>query len=133
MFAPAFFATAIQAGHVNLSYIANRMEELIDLIETAFEDASNEPKIVDRISLVLSNSQPLDTSNTENEIQTVQALGIHQLIDFSCNADQTKKLIGKKAVGTSDLMRKHMTSVFDEQLSKNPNMMYIGEDVEHGG
>lgn len=30
-------------------------------------------------------------------------------------------------------MRKSMTRVFDEAMSADPNVVYIGEDVEHGG
>jgi hypothetical protein len=30
-------------------------------------------------------------------------------------------------------MRKHMTEVIDEQLAKHSNLVYIGEDVVHGG
>jgi len=32
-----------------------------------------------------------------------------------------------------DVMRKHMTRVFDELLTAYPQMVYIGEDVVHGG
>ncbi len=40
------------------------------------------------------------------------------------------------ALGTpanKDVMRKHMTRVFDEILAEYPQSVYIGEDVEHGG
>ena len=103
------------------------------MTETAFEEASNEPKITSRMELIASNSRPLDLSNRENENSHVQALGIEKLVEFSCSTEDGKKLKGKKAMGASDVMRKHMTRCFDEQLEKNSNMMYIGEDVEHGG
>ncbi len=32
-----------------------------------------------------------------------------------------------------DVMRKHMTKIYDELLTAYPNMVYIGEDVIHGG
>jgi 2-oxoisovalerate dehydrogenase E1 component len=34
---------------------------------------------------------------------------------------------------TRDVMRKHMTKVFDELMATYPNMAYLGEDVVHGG
>ena len=32
-----------------------------------------------------------------------------------------------------NVMRKWMTRVFDEALSQHPELVYLGEDVEHGG
>jgi pyruvate/2-oxoglutarate/acetoin dehydrogenase E1 component len=32
-----------------------------------------------------------------------------------------------------DSMRKHMTRAFDEVLGADPAVVYVGEDVEHGG
>jgi hypothetical protein len=32
-----------------------------------------------------------------------------------------------------DVMRKHMTRVFDELLGQYKEAVYVGEDVEHGG
>merc|ERR1711968_137055 len=39
----------------------------------------------------------------------------------------------KKTKVKADVMRKHMTAVFKEVLDAYPEMVYIGEDVEHGG
>lgn len=109
------------------------MEEIINMVEVAFKTASNEPKIDDRSSLVSSNSRPVDFSNKSFEEAEVHALQIEKLVEYVCSDEEDKKLAGKKAMGSSDVMRKHMTRCFDEQLEKNTNMMYIGEDVEHGG
>lgn len=129
----AFLATAVEVGHVDVAYLANRMEELIELIEIAFEKASTEPKIMDRKTLLESNSRPIDSGNRDNELSHIQAFDIEQLLEFTSDVNDKKILKGKKAMGASDVMRKHMTTFFDEQLEKNPSMMYIGEDVEHGG
>lgn len=129
----AFFATAVQAGHVSVPYLAQRMEEIIGLVEAAFETAMNEPKITDRNALVASNSQPLDLSNLESHNQGSKGLEIERLIQYSTSEDPDKNLVGKKAAGSSDLMRKHMTRCFDELLGSRPDMVYIGEDVQHGG
>jgi hypothetical protein len=32
-----------------------------------------------------------------------------------------------------DSMRKHMTRAYDEVLGADPAVVYLGEDVEHGG
>jgi TPP-dependent pyruvate/acetoin dehydrogenase alpha subunit len=129
-----FMATAVQAGHVSVSYIADRMEKIIDMVEEAFEVAVNEAKITDRATLVATNSQPLDLSNIRSHKPDVKGLGIEGLINYVDNDDKDKgKLVGKIAKGNSDLMRKHMNRCFDELLHKNHDMVYIGEDVEHGG
>jgi hypothetical protein len=36
-------------------------------------------------------------------------------------------------MGEIDTMRKHMTRLYDELLRTNTDMVYIGEDVQHGG
>lgn len=36
-------------------------------------------------------------------------------------------------MGEVDTMRKHMTRLYDELLRTNTDMVYIGEDVQHGG
>lgn len=124
----AFLATAVQSGHVTVPYLADRMSAMIDMIEKSFDIASMEPKINNRVSLIMSNSQPLDTSNDKSP--TDKALHIENLLQHAATSN---KLTGKKATGSSDVMRKHMTRCFDEALEKNRHMMYIGEDVEHGG
>ena len=126
-------ATAVQAGHVTVPYIADRMEEIIGMVEIAFATARMEPKITDRAALAAANSQPLDLSNMLENKPDVKGLQIEELIHFADSDDKDKKLIGKKAAGASDVMRKHMTKCFDEFLHKNHDTVYIGEDVEHGG
>ena len=36
-------------------------------------------------------------------------------------------------IGEADTMRKHMTRLYEELLRANTDMVYIGEDVQHGG
>lgn len=36
-------------------------------------------------------------------------------------------------IGGVDTMRKHMTRLYEELLGENTDMVYIGEDVQHGG
>ena len=38
-----------------------------------------------------------------------------------------------RPMGEVDTMRKHMTRLYDELLRTNTDMVYIGEDVQHGG
>lgn len=38
-----------------------------------------------------------------------------------------------RPMGEFDTMRKHMTRLYDELLRINTDMVYIGEDVQHGG
>lgn len=70
-----------------------------------------EPKISTREELVETNSAPL----------VPMARKVH-----TPSPAKTKKK-------DLQVMRKHMTQVIDETLTKHPNCVYLGEDVVHGG
>jgi hypothetical protein len=113
----------------------SRFDELQDIIERAFDMASSEPKITDRAALVRSNSQPLDPGYSSKSLG--ESEGNKKALDmadvFGHVSGSGAAIAPKKVTATCDVMRKHMNRVFDEALVANKNMMYIGEDVQHGG
>lgn len=82
-----------------------------------------------------SNSQPLDNGYSSKSL--AESSGKKRALDmtevFSHVAGTGGAIAPKKVTATCDVMRKHMNRVFDEALVANKNMMYIGEDVQHGG
>jgi hypothetical protein len=131
----AFIHSAIRCGHVTSEYVASRFDELQDIIERAFDAASAEPKINNRVALVRSNSQPLDSGYSSKSL--IESNGKKKSLDmddvFSNVSGSGAAIAPKRVTATCDVMRKHMNRVFDEALVANKNMMYIGEDVQHGG
>lgn len=130
----AFLATAVHCGHLTNERILHRAEELISIIEGVFEQAYSETKISSRSALIETNSRPLDKSGAAHESRKFveeKALDIEPL--FSGHSTTSASFPSKKVTATCDVMRKHMTKCFDEALSRYKNMMYIGEDVQHGG
>lgn len=55
------------------------------------------------------------------------------LVPFTQPAPAATKAAKAKKAAKVDVMRKHMTGVFKEALDAYPELVYIGEDVEHGG
>lgn len=100
----------VAGGIITYEYAAQRFQEIRQILEDSFEVAVNEPKITSRESLLQRNSAPLVPVNH------VEA-----------------KLKASYSPNELHPMRKHMTEVIDEMLAKYTNLVYIGEDVTHGG
>lgn len=112
------FSVALQLGVVTEEELASTFASLQTTVEQVFDQAVEEPKITSREALVASNSQPL-------AVNTAPAVTV----------TKTLKTPGGSASpeGRAEPMRKHMTRVFDEILEKDKSVVYLGEDVEHGG
>jgi 2-oxoisovalerate dehydrogenase E1 component len=95
--------------------VHDRLDEIHYMAVNAFDEASLEEKVTrqDMLNRVSPPALPLFSSSNSMED------GI---------APVTFKPTGKKEV-----MRKHMTRVIDECLGQYPEVVYLGEDVEHGG
>lgn len=110
---------AISSGVMTSNELVTWTETYINIIENAFDVAAEEPKINSVEVLIHCNSKP--------EVKT------------ACKGPIVKfrypfiKETSSSGVGSKDAMRKHMTRVFDELLQDNKDVVYIGEDVEHGG
>jgi hypothetical protein len=127
-------ATAVHCGHLTNDRILHRAEELIGVIESAFDKAYSESKIISRSALIETNSRPLEgigSAHGTRKVTEEKALDIEAL--FTGHSTVSPSFPSKKVTATCDVMRKHMTKCFDEALSRYKNMMYIGEDVQHGG
>ncbi len=126
IFCKEFCSFAVSSGAISWSEINDEFQSIHGSIERAFNTAVNEPKIVSREQLVETNSAPAITAASSDPAV------------YSNCRDQGR---GGAAPGTkappSDPMRKLMTSVFDEALGgQSPagnNVIYLGEDVRHGG
>jgi len=101
---------AIENGVFTYSQLERLYHELMEETSEAFQQAINEPKISSREKLVKSNSQPLAPIPEQPPKRKTEVPNSMRMV-----------------------MRKHMTQVIDESLQNNKNMVYIGEDVQHGG
>ncbi|KAL3922018.1 MAG: hypothetical protein SGILL_002436, partial [Bacillariaceae sp.] len=93
------------------SELCDRFEELKQQADQAFEIAIQEPKVslddmMDRVSVPLA---PLPQPGISSLTETV------------------------KKVEKPQIMRKHMTRVIAEAMEDDPSVVYLGEDVRHGG
>ena len=115
-------AMALERGVITESDLVSRFERTQRIVEEAFNQAVNEPKIADLglDALVATNSQPLTRSSDS----------------FICRDESASlKHPSVKATNPSvpEAMRKHMTRAYDELLTNQKDVIYIGEDVTHGG
>ena len=132
------------------------LTQLWEETKTAFNLASAEPKIssrealAERISIPLAPvpahyhpEQPVETSeklvgyssgpvlSDRSAFHNVQTRVGEQLgTPLAFPADHE---VNNGAGVTRDVMRKHMTRVYDELMQAYPQAVYIGEDVMHGG
>ena len=100
-----FIGDAVERGVLDAETVAARNDEISRAVRAAFDAAAAEPKLDDRAALVKRVAAPLAPVPPTPAATT-----------------------GKK-----DVLRKHATRVLDELLSKHEDVVYIGEDVEHGG
>ena len=113
-------ANAVEEGVVTYEELQQWYLHLTEETERAFQKAVNEPKIESRESLVQSNSQPLAPIPAASQ--------------WKAPLDMDKASVPPTTPDLSrGVLRKHMTQVIDESLESNPQMAYLGEDVQHGG
>mmetsp|Transcript_13624 Transcript_13624/g.39691 ORF Transcript_13624/g.39691 Transcript_13624/m.39691 type:complete len:785 (-) Transcript_13624:37-2391(-) len=112
----------VAEGLASYSELHAMLENIIAETEHAFEVAAAEPKLS---SLgrehVLQRAYPLHAPPT-----TAEANGIFQS-PMTCDQEDTA------ALGRRGAMRKLMNQGIAESLEKHANLVYLGEDVEHGG
>eukprot|EP00804_Cyclotella_cryptica_P030288 CCRYP_019224-RA/>CCRYP_019224-RA protein AED:0.39 eAED:0.39 QI:1426/1/0.8/1/0.75/0.8/5/0/627 len=102
--------------------VYDRFREIGIMVKRSFDVAAEEPKITTREEMIEQVSQPMVRIPRLNpELLT----SLHEP-ELTGSVDRSKTL-------KRDVMRKHMTRVVSEALTKNPGVVYIGEDVEHGG
>lgn len=108
-------AQAVASGATDWPQLLSRHAQIRDLTQAAFEQASLEPKISERSSMLDLSSAPLKPVQSEGP-STVRG--------------------GPQGSPTSEkpvVMRKNMTRCLEEEMTSRPELVYIGEDVRHGG
>lgn len=112
----------LQSGVFTHAELSDRLDEILVKTEEAFYAADGESKLTSREALVARNSAPLTALPLPMSVPPTSS--------FSTNViPATTGITGAEA----QVMRKHMTRVFDDTLTSTPNLVYIGEDVQHGG
>ena len=101
-----FIGDAVERGVLDAATVAARNDEIARAARDAFDAAAAEPKLDDRAALVDRVAAPVAPVPTPAVTTTEKRV---------------------------DVLRKHATRVLDELLSKHEDVVYIGEDVEHGG
>lgn len=116
----------MSSGAISWSEILAEFESTAASVEKAFDAAANEPKITSREDLASTNSAPIVSAPSTGAEERA-------LWDYS-NQREKKQKNGKAA---AEVMRKHMTALFDEALGgtspAGEHVVYLGEDVRHGG
>jgi TPP-dependent pyruvate/acetoin dehydrogenase alpha subunit/pyruvate/2-oxoglutarate/acetoin dehydrogenase E1 component len=98
-------------NYTTFSEICDRFEELQQKTDKAFQTAMAEAKVSleDMMKRVSVPVAPIPISSTSETMKETTS---------------TEK---------SQVMRKHMTRVIEEALEADPSVVYLGEDVRHGG
>ena len=101
---------AISENLISLNDLSKRFDNFSKIVEESFNQASSEPKLTSRKDLIDRNSAPLTKLPKKR-------------------GRKKRSEDGEKP----QVMRKHMTRLYDELLTNSPDIVYIGEDVQHGG
>eukprot|EP00755_Sulcionema_specki_P025692 Sspe_Gene.83899::Locus_55048_Transcript_1_1_Confidence_1.000_Length_2406::g.83899::m.83899/K11381/bkdA; 2-oxoisovalerate dehydrogenase E1 component len=111
-------AQAVECGVTTWDHLAKMWSETWDSTRKAFDIAVNEPKLTSREEVLRVTSQPL--SVPEKPPTTLL---------------RSPPMLSAQNAALKDrhVMRKHMTRVLSEALEAEKNLIYMGEDVEHGG
>ena len=108
--------------------VARRFRDILNVVQDCFSEAAAEPKLASRDELVARNSAPVVPVKAAAEAPTRAGLA---------SASKANGSSGKK--NKTVVMRKNMTRLLEEVLSgkadssPQKDVVYIGEDVEHGG
>jgi 2-oxoisovalerate dehydrogenase E1 component len=105
-----------QWNAITYGEVCDRFEQIGNIVKQAFNSAAEESKITNRNEMLERVAQPMVTLPSLPQELLKQS-------KFSATSKTNKR----------DVMRKHMTRVIDEVMEANSRVVYIGEDVEHGG
>ena len=97
----------VKQNYISYNEILGLFNEIITITEESFDN-------------IISESKP--------NIKSVNIVSKPLIPYPKKNKNNINEPIGKKIV-----MRKNMNKVYDEILKNNNNIIYIGEDIEHGG
>ncbi|CUE89681.1 pyrimidine-binding dehydrogenase, putative, partial [Bodo saltans] len=117
----------VNANLYTAAEIRTRLEELHELTMDAFDTAHAEPKLSSREELVDRVSAPL--LPMQAPYTQPPFLELTPQTPVPNVVSSTTGITGAAA----HVMRKHMTKIFDDAMTSQPDIVYIGEDVQHGG
>ena len=132
-------------GLLTPDYLLSRFDDIQKEVEIAFDQSVEEQKINSKEYLIKSNSAPLvfekrkkvvltHSLRDTNMISQNEIKGNEEKSDRNNLKNNEKNILPiNNEKNKPDTMRKNMTKVYDEILSRNIDTVYIGEDVEHGG
>ena len=132
-------------GLLTPDYLLSRFDDIQKEVEIAFDQSVEEQKINSKEYLIKSNSAPLvfekrkkvvltHSLRDTNMISQNEIKGNEEKSDKNNRKNNEKNILPiNNEKNKPDTMRKNMTKVYDEILSRNIDTVYIGEDVEHGG
>lgn len=98
--------------------VKDRFKEIRTLTKSAFDTASQEEKVT-RQDMIERVSQPMVPCSA------LPASVVEKPYELSVPSPSTKE--------KPEVMRKQMTRVLEESLANDSSVVYLGEDVEHGG
>ncbi|KAL9190817.1 hypothetical protein ACHAXT_000523 [Thalassiosira profunda] len=113
---------AEQWNALTYSEARDRFVEIGEMVREGYDVAAEEPKITTREEMMERVSQPM---------VPVPQLPAEKLISNGRLLQPKPEKGAKRA--KREVMRKHMTRVISEVMDADPKVVYIGEDVEHGG
>jgi hypothetical protein len=127
-------AMAVAAGHATMPELLAMFDESLATVERAFNAAVREPKVETREQMLERVAPPLAPVQAPRSAPSA-------LVVPGPPADSTLHLgTGPRPAApsvavmkTREVMRKHMTGVIDETLEQQKDVVYVGEDVTHGG
>ena len=132
-------------GLLTPDYLLSRFDDIQKEVEIAFDQSVEEQKINSKEYLIKSNSAPLvfekrkkvvftHSLRDTNMISQNEIKGNEEKSDRNNLKNNEKNILPiNNEKNKPDTMRKNMTKVYDEILSRNIDTVYVGEDVEHGG
>ena len=106
------------------SEMYDRLQEIHLWAGAAFAQAMEEPKVTleDMMDRVTAPLIPFPAS-------TKKGISVSSTISTTNDNDKFTDMFS----GKPQVMRKHMTRVFHDVMEQDPSIVYLGEDVRHGG
>ena len=96
--------------------------------ELAFDSAAAEPKLSSRSEQTARCKAPLVPVPSQQEWTQAATDS-----DPTPAEEMQGAVLDGKGRLVKEVMRKHMTRGLDEAMQTHPDLVYLGEDVEHGG
>lgn len=130
----ATFSILRDLGVYSDSEIETLFQSLQEDVSKAFDIATEEPKISSRRALVATNSGSLYLPPSPSSQQQPPAIVTRVLTPPTPPAaSPAAGAASTPPAEVKEVMRKHMTRLYHELFEKHKDIVYLGEDVRHGG